>query len=90
MLSFQEWPCRKIVEKLIDASDPSICPVAQCAVWTVRWPYSQNGPVYATGPYHVAHVVDTGPYLCPCSRHGAIIMPLCPLQGYHIRINQKL
>ena len=34
---------------------------AQCAFWVVRWPCSQNGPVYATGPYHIAHVVDTGP-----------------------------
>ena len=35
--------------------------IAQCAFCQVRWPCGQNGPVYATGPYHVAHVVDTGP-----------------------------
>ena len=34
---------------------------AQCAFWELRWPCGQNGPVYATGPYYVAHVVDTGP-----------------------------
>ena len=34
---------------------------AQCAFWVLRWPCGQNGPVYATGPYYVAHVVDTGP-----------------------------
>ena len=34
---------------------------AQCAFWVPRWPCGQNGPVYATGPYYVAHVVDTGP-----------------------------
>ena len=38
---------------------------AQCALWVVRWPCSQNGPVYATGPYHVAHVVDTGHNYAP-------------------------
>ena len=38
------------------------CPhSAQCAFCQVRWPCGQNGPVYATGPYYVAHVVDTGP-----------------------------
>ena len=35
--------------------------IAQCAFWELRWPCGQNGPVYATGPYYVAHVVDTGP-----------------------------
>ena len=35
--------------------------IAQCAFCQVRWPCGQNGPVYATGPYYVAHVVDTGP-----------------------------
>ena len=35
--------------------------IAQCAFWVLRWPCGQNGPVYATGPYYVAHVVDTGP-----------------------------
>ena len=34
---------------------------AQCAFWVLWWPCGQNGPVYATGPYYVAHVVDTGP-----------------------------
>ena len=34
---------------------------AQCAFWVLRWVCGQNGPVYATGPYYVAHVVDTGP-----------------------------
>ena len=34
---------------------------AQCAFWVLRLPCGQNGPVYATGPYYVAHVVDTGP-----------------------------
>ena len=37
------------------------CYNAQCAFWVLRWPCGQNGPVYATGPYYVAHVVDTGP-----------------------------
>ena len=40
---------------------PLLRSIAQCAFWVLRWPCGQNGPVYATGPYYVAHVVDTGP-----------------------------
>ena len=40
---------------------PLLRSIAQCAFWVQRWPCGQNGPVYATGPYYVAHVVDTGP-----------------------------
>ena len=54
-------------------------PNAQCAVWVVRWPCSQNGPVCYRA------------ILCsPCSRYRAITMHLCQLQGYRKRINRSL
>ena len=66
-----EWP--RQVRELIHDLDRNGIPqengskgtcspcTAQGAFWVVRWPCDQNGPVYATGPYYVAHVVDTGP-----------------------------
>ena len=42
-------------------SSASVYTIAQCAFWELRWRCGQNGPLYATGPYYVAHVVDTGP-----------------------------
>ena len=60
-LSVTDFFTEKLKTSNIVLVPPSFEFSAQCAFWVLRWPCGQNGPVYATGPYYVAHVVDTGP-----------------------------